>query len=70
MQKWTILLFLLQVHSCTSLTTVSIVKDGINWPEFLSRHDMLFSWKWDENQQRFDDYLPVSWLTSPWTGNG
>jgi alpha-L-fucosidase 2 len=36
----------------------SLIKSVIDWPEFISRHDML--WK----------RLPCSWREAPWTGNG
>lgn len=52
----TILLFsILPIISCTTKTEF---KKDINWPEFMSRHNMV----WER--------LPMEFREAPWTGNG
>eukprot|EP00035_Acanthoeca_spectabilis_P012802 m.232590 g.232590 ORF g.232590 m.232590 type:complete len:852 (-) comp15717_c0_seq3:218-2773(-) len=49
--------------------TSSIVSPPSNFSALLARHAMDFRFKWDDDEGRYD-YLPTSWLTGPFTGNG
>ena len=49
--------------------TPSLVANNIDYPNFLSRHDMLFEFAWNGTTRRWD-FLPTSWITAPFLGNG
>eukprot|EP00656_Telonema_subtile_P029587 TRINITY_DN32694_c0_g1_i3.p1 TRINITY_DN32694_c0_g1~~TRINITY_DN32694_c0_g1_i3.p1 ORF type:complete len:674 (+),score=108.60 TRINITY_DN32694_c0_g1_i3:3-2024(+) len=53
-----------------ALQTQSIVTDRVEWSSFLSRHDPLWSWSRSNATESGWDYLPTSWITGPFTGNG